>query len=108
ARLITDRDAGDLHVQHLCVTVRRRMQVGLGFALEEVEHAAADVLRASGDTDDAIAIVRGLGPDRATRARTVYNTMLDTAQWHHRAWLEWRGLRQPAQACSDPRAMALG
>ena len=83
------------------------MQIAARFALEIIADAALDMLKTSGDAENALAALSRLRPDRSALAGAVHDPVRNAAQRNHGARKKWRCLRQPAETRGDPGAMAV-
>ncbi len=70
-------------------------------------HPAIDMIEAACDTDDLLAAVARLGPDRAALAGAMHDPVRRAAQRHHDAGMERCSLGQTPEARRDPAAMKL-
>src|SRR4051812_34797858 len=105
--LIADREPLDLDAELGGIGFRRTLKVAASLALEEVADATVRMLDAAGDAENALPAVAHFRPHRTARAGAMNDAMGRAAKWYHCARLERRGLRQTAETCRDPRAVAL-
>ena len=107
ACLVAHRDTSDLHPEHPCRLSARCFEITLGFALEIIMHAARKMRSFTGNAQKPSALLH-LDPDRATRAASMIDAVVEPPQRHHRAMCKRSGFRKTTQPSRNPRAVFPG
>jgi len=71
----------DHDAQPLGIAPARNFKIELGFALEKVTNAAADMRGVAGDAQQLVAVVVGLRPRGSAFGSAMDDAMRNAAQW---------------------------